>query len=79
MIFGWAKYLGLKRKIRNGEQYPVDYVYKTTMLLKEELDKQLRVLDDIKVNGVMNKKEEKALNRIQKKEESIIKDMQKRS
>lgn len=78
-IIGWIKYLNLRRKIRSGEHYPVDYVYKTTMMLKDELDKQLRVLDDIKVNGVMGKKEENALNKIQKKEESIIKDMQKRS
>ncbi|MEK7588476.1 MAG: hypothetical protein AAB438_01525 [Patescibacteria group bacterium] len=78
LILGWAKYLMLRRKIKNGGAHPVENVYKATLLLKEELDKQLKVLEKIKTEGSMNEKEEKVLNDIQKKEEIILNDIQKK-
>lgn len=74
---GWHKFFVLRRKIRNNASHPVDGVYNATLQLKEELDKQLKVLEKIKTDGVINKKDKIALNNIQKKEESIMKDIQK--
>ena len=75
---GWHKFFTLRRKIRNGTIHPVDTVYNATLLLKEELDKQLEVLKKIKTDGVLNKKDEITLSQIQKKEENIMKDIQRK-
>lgn len=75
---GWYKFFALRRKIRNGSIHPVDNVYNATLQLKEELDKQLEVLKKIKTDGVLNKKDEITLSQIQKKEESIMKDIQRK-
>lgn len=78
LIVGWVKYLNLRRKMTHGGIHPVENVYKATLLLKEELDKQLKVLERIKAEGSINEKEEHVLNDIQKKEEIILNDIQKK-
>ncbi|MFZ2151895.1 MAG: hypothetical protein WAV09_02165 [Minisyncoccia bacterium] len=59
LLTGWIKYLRLKNalKRRDGERSMGD-IYKSTVLLKEELSKQIKILEKIQADGTLGKKGE---------------------
>ncbi len=79
LLIGWIKYFLLKHgsKKRIG-QHPIEDIYNATVLLKEELGKQIKILEKIKANGTLGRIEEEALNEIQHKEQTILNDIQKK-
>lgn len=77
-FIGWYKYFVLKRKIQRAAQYPVEGVYNTVLLLKKELDKQFRVLERVKDEGMLSKNDEAALNQIKDQEEVLLEEIKKK-
>lgn len=79
LLIGWIKYFRLKHMSKKlTGRHPIEDIYNATVLLKEELSKQIKILDKIKSDGTLGRIEEEALNEIQHKEQSIIKEMQKK-
>ncbi|MBP6884016.1 MAG: hypothetical protein KBC06_02185 [Candidatus Pacebacteria bacterium] len=58
LYLGWHKFFGLRKKIRHELEETVTEVHKATLLLKEELEDQLKMLEKIKMDRVLSKKEE---------------------
>lgn len=61
---GWHKFFGLRRKIKKDLKGTALEVHKALFLLKEELNEQLKVLEDIKVDRELNRKEKIIFNKI---------------
>src|SRR5674476_386466 len=63
---GWHKFFGLRKKVDKELEKIRDDAHKAMLLLKEELNDQLDVLEETKVDRVLNKKEEIVFKGIQK-------------
>lgn len=58
LLIGWIKYLRLKNALkRRDEQRSMGDIYKSTVLLKEELSKQIKVLEKLQADGVLGRDE----------------------
>ncbi len=79
LLVGWVKYFRLKNVSKKiAGQHPIEDIYNATILLKKELNKQIKILEKIKSDGTLGRIEEEALNEIQHKEQTIINDIQKK-
>lgn len=58
LYVGWHKFFGLKKKFNRELQGTATEVHKAMLLLKEELNNQLEILEKVKVDRSLNKKEE---------------------
>ena len=58
LYLGWHKYFGLKRKIENESKEMTIEVHNAMILLKEELNNQLKSLEKVKIDRNLNEKEE---------------------
>ncbi|MFA6514778.1 MAG: cohesin domain-containing protein [Candidatus Paceibacterota bacterium] len=64
LYLGWHKYFGLKKKIEKESKEMTIEVHKAMLLLKEELNDQLKSLEKIKIDRSLNEKEEIIFNEI---------------
>lgn len=62
---GWHKFFGLRKKISREVDMTVTDIHKAMMLFREELGKQLSVLERTKEDRALNKKEEKIFKELQ--------------
>jgi len=68
---GWHKFFGLKRKISRDLDETVGGIHKAMMHFKEELSKQLLVLEKVREDRELNRKEEKIFKELQNNIDSI--------
>jgi hypothetical protein len=68
---GWHKFFGLKRKIKKELKDTTTDVHKAMLLIKDELNSQLELLEKVKEDRVLNKKEESIFNEIEKNIDGI--------
>jgi hypothetical protein len=68
---GWNKFFGIKRKIKKSLIHTAEETHKAMSLLKEELNNQLELLEKVKVDRVLNNKEEEILINIKEKVNDI--------
>jgi hypothetical protein len=79
LAVGWIKYFGLKHGTRKLSGHdPVEDIYNATLLLRKEINKQIKILEKIKSDGTLGKIEQEALKEIQHKEQTILNDIQKK-
>jgi len=71
IYIGWHRFFNLRKKIRNELQNTTKDVHKAMLLLKDELNNQLEILERIKSDRVLNKKEEAVFDEIQKNIDDI--------
>jgi hypothetical protein len=64
LYLGWHKYFGLKKKIEKESKEMTTEVHKAMLLLKEELNDQLKSLEKVKIDRSLNEKEEVIFNEI---------------
>lgn len=64
LYWGWHKYFSLKDKIEHESKEITAEVHKGMILLKEELNDQLKALEKIKIDRNLNEKEEVIFNEI---------------
>ena len=62
---GWHKFFGLKKKLNRDFNATINDIHKTLMMFKEELADQLKNLEAVKEDRVLNKKEEKIFKELQ--------------
>ena len=68
---GWHKFFGLKRAIKRNLKYTAEETHKAMKLLREELNNQLELLEGIKIDRSLNKKEEAIFNKIKENVDDI--------
>lgn len=68
---GWHKFFGLKRKIDKELDSTITDVHKSLSLFKEELSKQLGILEKAKQDKGLNRKEEKIFKELQNNIDNI--------
>jgi hypothetical protein len=71
LFVGWYRFFAFRKKIAVELQSTVTEAHTRTLLLKDELSKQLKVLEKIKVDRNLNKKEELIFKSIQKSIEDL--------
>lgn len=71
LYVGWHKFFGLKKKIRNELKQTVNHVHKAMMLLRDQLNEQLVVLEKIKDDRPLNKKEKAVFSEMKKRIDNI--------
>lgn len=71
LYLGWHKYFALKNKIERESKEMTVEVHKAMLLLKEELNDQLKSLEKIKIDRNLNEKEEAIFNEIKDNIDSI--------
>lgn len=59
--FGWHKYFGLKKKINIELTKTSKEVHKAMLLMKKELDNQLKSLEKVKIERNLNQKKKMLL------------------
>lgn len=70
---GWHRFFGLRNKIRLELKDTAREIHKATLLLKDELNDQLQILEKIKVDRSLNKKEEAVFKEIEKNIDQVEK------
>lgn len=68
---GWHKFFGLKRRISRDVDDVVSDTHKAMKMFKDELAKQLQILEKAKVDKGLNRKEEKVFKELQNNIDSI--------
>ncbi|MBP6858315.1 MAG: hypothetical protein KBC33_00575 [Candidatus Pacebacteria bacterium] len=68
---GWHKFFGLRRRIGREVDATVSDIHKAMMTFRQELGKQLAVLERMKEDRALNKKEEKIFKELQNNIDSI--------
>lgn len=68
---GWHKFFGLKKKINKELDSTVADIHKALLLFKEELSKQLEILEKAKQDKGLNRKEEKIFKELQNNIDNI--------
>jgi hypothetical protein len=71
LYIGWHKFFGLKKQIRKELEDTVAEVHKAALLLKEELDNQLKALEKIKTDRILTTKEEAIFVELQKNVDDV--------
>jgi len=71
LYYGWHKFFSLKAKLNKELEITRDEAHKAMVLFKEELSDQLVELEKIKEDRVLNKKEEKIFQGLQKNVDDI--------
>jgi len=71
LYWGWHKYFGLKRKIEKESKEVTIEVHKAMLLLKEELNDQLKSLERVRIDRNLNEKEEVIFNEIKENIDGI--------
>jgi hypothetical protein len=66
LYLGWHKFFGLKKMFENKSKQTAIEVHKAMILLKDELNSQLKSLEKIKKDRNLNEKEEAIFNEIEK-------------
>lgn len=66
LYLGWYKFFGLRKKFKDESRQTAIEVHKAMLLLKEELNNQLKSLEKVKLDRNLNKKEEAIFNEIEK-------------
>lgn len=64
LYLGWHKYFGLKKKIERESKEMSTEIHKAMLLLKDELNDQLKSLEKVKIDRNLNEKEEIIFNEI---------------
>ncbi len=65
IYIGWHKFFGLKKKLNYELQLAAKDVHNSMLLLKEELNNQLKILEKVKIERSLNKKEEAIFSEIE--------------
>ncbi len=68
---GWHKFFGLRRKIDKELEKTASETHKAMTLFKEELNNQLEVLENVKADRALNKKEQVIFKELQKNVDTI--------
>jgi hypothetical protein len=71
LYWGWHKYFGLKKKIKDEARQTTVEIHKAMLLLEDELNDQLEKLEKIKVDRTLNDKEELIFREIEKNIEEV--------
>lgn len=71
MYMGWHKFFGLKRRISKDLDSTTKEIHKALMLFKDELSNQLDLLEKIKSDRDLNRKEEKIFKELQSNIDNI--------
>lgn len=71
IYLGWYKFFGFKKRTKQELKNTAKNVHRSFSLLKEELDKQLQILEKVKEDRILNKKEEKIFSDIKKNIDDI--------
>jgi len=78
LYIGWHKFFGLKKKINKDLENINKDVHKAMLLLKDELNDQLKILEKIREDRALNNKEEAIFDEIKKNIDSVDKFIEKR-
>lgn len=68
---GWHKFFGLKRKIKRDVKNMEIDIHEALFLLKEELNEQLEILEETKLDRELNKKEKLIFDKIKRNIDQI--------
>lgn len=71
LYMGWHKFFGLKKRISKDLDSTTKEIHKALMLFKQELVDQLDVLEEIKTDRELNRKEEKIFKELQSNIDNI--------
>ncbi len=74
----WHKFFGLRRKVRRDMQKTAQDVHEAMMMLKEELENQLGVLEQAKIDRNLNRQEERIFKELQKNIDAVDKFIEKK-
>ncbi len=78
IYLGWHKFFGLRKRYRDDLQVMAESVHKTMLLLKKELNSQLKTLEKIQEDRNLNEKEERIFEEIQNNIDDVEKFIQKK-
>lgn len=65
LYIGWHKFFGLKRRLNKEVQQTVNETHRALMIFKDELNRQLKLLEKTKADRELNRKEEKIFKELQ--------------
>ncbi len=71
LYIGWHRFFSLRKKINNELKVMVNDAHKATALLKEELDSQLEILEKVREDRALNKKEQEIFKEIKQNVDDI--------
>ncbi len=68
---GWYKYFGLKRKIELESKKTATEIHQAMLLIKKELNSQLKTLEKNKIDRNLNEKEELMFKEIKERIDGV--------
>ena len=71
LYLGWHKFFGLKRRVRKEVQSTINDAHRALMIFKDELHRQLDILEKVQSDRDLTKKEEKVFKELQNNIDSI--------